>query len=239
MHARSELVVDAGCAQRFRSLLERRLTGEPIAYILGEREFYGRPFRVDSRVLIPRPETEHLVEAALELKLPRRPRILDIGVGSGCLAVTLALELLESTVVATDLSPGALAVAAANVRAHSVRDRVRLIASDLTGPLDLTPFDLVVSNPPYIDPAERAHLSIEVTRFEPARALFAPDRGDRILERLIQELATLRPGTPVLLEIGYDQADRISELARVAGLTLQEIRRDLAGHPRTAVLLSL
>ncbi len=236
--ARSAEPVPAELAVRYRALLERRLTGEPIAYILGEREFYGRPFRVDSRVLIPRPETEHLIEAALELSLPERPAILEIGAGSGCLAVTLALEIARSTVVATDMVPGALAVAAANVHAHSVEHRVRLVAADLAGALELTAFDLVISNPPYIDPSESAQLSIEVTDFEPAQALFAPDQGTAILERLTSELSGLRPGTPILLEIGYDQEDRITQLADKANLTLQEVRKDLAGHPRVALLFS-
>lgn len=228
----------AGAAGRFRALLGRRLTGEPIAYVLGEREFYGRSFAVDPRVLIPRPETEHLIEAVLELDLPWRPAILDVGTGSGCLAVTLALERPEATIVATDLSPGALAVAAANARAHSVADRVQLVAADLTAPLDLARFALVVSNPPYIDPAGRDKLSLEITDFEPSRALFAPAGGRSILDRLSAELPGLRSGTPVLVEIGYDQADRITRLARERGFLLQEIRKDLAGHPRTAILRS-
>ncbi len=234
--ARSEARVPPAAAQRFRSLLARRLTGEPIAYILGEREFYGRSFRVDPRVLIPRPETEHVIEAALERHLPPAPAVLDLGAGSGCIAVTLALELPGSRVVATDLSPGALAVAAANVRAHSVAGRVRLVAADLASALDLGRFDLVVGNPPYIDPAERHRLSLEVTGFEPARALFAPGSGDSILERLVRELDGLRTGTPIVLEIGHDQARRVAELAADHALRLEQIRPDLAGHPRVAIL---
>lgn len=236
--SRSEETVAHDQAERFRSLLERRLTGEPIAYILGEREFYGRRFQVDSRVLIPRPETEHLVETALEQDLREGPTILEIGTGSGCLAITLALEIPQSNVVATDLVPAALAVASANMRAHSVEGRVWLAAGDLSSPFDPTRFDLVVSNPPYIDPAVRDHLSLEVTGFEPAQALFAPDRGDSVLERLTHELSGLRPGTPILLEIGHDQRDRITQLARENGFTLEEVRNDLAGHPRVATLLS-
>ena len=125
--------------RRFRDLLARRLAGEPVSYLTGEREFWGRPFAVDSRVLIPRPETEHLVEVALALRLPAAPRILDVGTGSGFLAVTLALEIPGSRVVAVDLSPGALAVAARNARRLGAADRVSFLGADLTAALDLSP----------------------------------------------------------------------------------------------------
>jgi UDP-N-acetylglucosamine 1-carboxyvinyltransferase len=166
--ARGRQPAGATAQRLFLALLERRLGGEPVAYLLGEREFYGRSFAVDRRVLVPRPETEHLVEAALAARLPRSPRILDLGTGSGCLAVTLALELPAARLVATDLSPGALAVAAANVRRWGVEGRVGLAAADLFAGLDLAAFDLVVSNPPYIDRREAPTLSPEVVDFEPA-----------------------------------------------------------------------
>ncbi|HVR07812.1 MAG TPA: peptide chain release factor N(5)-glutamine methyltransferase, partial [Thermoanaerobaculia bacterium] len=165
--ARDDQAVPAAAAARFEALLARRLAGEPVAYLLGGREFYGRRFAVDQRVLIPRPETEHVVEAALALALPAAPRILDVGTGSGCLAVTLALELRGATVTAADLSPGALAVAAGNARRHGVAGRVAAVASDLTVAFDLGGFDLVVSNPPYVDPADAPGLSPEVCKFEP------------------------------------------------------------------------
>lgn len=223
---------------RFRGLLDRRLTGEPIAYILGTREFYGRAFAVDSRVLIPRPETEHLIEAALDLELPEQPTILDIGTGSGCIAITLVLELAEARAVATDRSPGALEVARANAAALGVTDRLTLVRSDLAEGLDLTAFDLVISNPPYVDPGVRGELSPEVTDHEPEDAVFAPGTGDSVLERLASELRGLQPGTPVLFEIGYDQRQRIEELGARGTLRLREVRDDLAGHPRVALLAS-
>jgi len=167
--AHGEREVPDEAAERFRHLLERRLTGEPTAYLFGEREFYGRSFQVDPRVLIPRPETEHLVEAALTEPLPDRPWILDVGTGSGILAVTLALESPEARVVATDVSPGALAVALANARHLGVRDRVFPVGADLARGLDLGRFDLVVSNPPYIDWSDAPTLS-------PGAILFAEDR---------------------------------------------------------------
>ncbi|HJX29902.1 MAG TPA: peptide chain release factor N(5)-glutamine methyltransferase, partial [Thermoanaerobaculia bacterium] len=152
--ARDRDEVDPAAASRFGEILERRLTGEPVAYLFGEREFYGRPFQVDNRVLIPRPETEHLIEEALAETLPPGPLILDIGTGTGILAVTLALEIPGARVVATDLSAGALAVAAHNARRLGAADRVFLVRTDLAAGLDLSRFDLVVSNPPYIDPAD-------------------------------------------------------------------------------------
>lgn len=237
--ARSEVEVGTDQADRFRSLLARRLAGEPIAYILGEREFYGRAFSVDSRVLIPRPETEHLIETALELELPEHPRILDIGTGSGCIAVTLALEIPGARIVATDRSPGALALASANTTAHSVAHRVSLVAGDLAAALELPAFDLVVSNPPYVDPGVRPDLSPEITAHEPTEAVFAPQRGDSVLARLATELRGLRPGTPVLLEIGYDQRQSVAKLAADSELRLREVREDLAGHPRLALLVSV
>ncbi len=235
--ARRDEAVTADAAARFREFLARRLRGEPVAYLLGEREFYGRPFAVDPRVLIPRPETEHLVEAALALELPASPRILDLGTGSGVIAVTLALEIPGSRVVATDLSLAALQVLRSNVRRHAAEGRVAAVGGDLGAALRLDRFDLVVSNPPYVDPREAAELSPEVRDFEPHLALFAPGSGRRVLERLLDEARSLRPGVHLLLEIGYDQSEWLR--AAVAGrrhLEPIEIVRDYGDIPRTAVL---
>ncbi len=234
--ARDDQRVSPADAARFADLLQRRLGGEPVAYLLGEREFYGRRFAVDRRVLIPRPETEHLVEAALGLRLPPAPRVLDVGTGSGCLAVTLALELPGARVVAIDLSPGALAVAAANARRHGAGDRVRAVAGDLTAPFELAAFDLVVSNPPYVEAAEAPLLSPEVCNFEPHLALFPPGRGESILARLCSECGRLRPGVPVAVEIGSGQLDRVRRHAAAAGLEVEAVRPDYAGVPRVVVL---
>lgn len=224
-------------ADRFRSLLERRLTGEPVAYLFAEREFYGRPFHVDPRVLIPRPETEHLVETALAVPLPERPWILDVGTGSGILPVTLALEIPGARVVGTDVSPGALAVAAGNARRHGVRNRVFPVGADLALGLDLARFDLVVSNPPYIDPAEAPELSPEVCNFEPPVALFAPGRGDSVYERLFALAGTgLRPGVRLVVEIGFGQLAAIRSHAGASGLHIVRTRQDYAGIDRVVVL---
>ncbi|MFL6195004.1 MAG: peptide chain release factor N(5)-glutamine methyltransferase [Thermoanaerobaculia bacterium] len=232
--AREEMEVPAEAERRFRDLLARRLTGEPAAYLLGEREFYGRTFRVDSRVLIPRPETEHLIEAALAERLPERPRILDVGTGSGCIAVTLALEIPGARVAAVDLSAGALEVARGNARRLGAR--AGFVRADLTAGLDLSRFDLVVSNPPYVDRSESPEISPEVLDFEPHLALFPPGAGDSILARLFAECAGLRPGVALAVEIGRGQLDAVRRHAEAAGLELAEVRHDYAGIPRTVVL---
>ncbi|HEX4960487.1 MAG TPA: peptide chain release factor N(5)-glutamine methyltransferase [Thermoanaerobaculia bacterium] len=234
--ARGETEVPAAAEGRFRELLARRLTGEPAAYLLGEREFWRRPFRVDSRVLIPRPETEHLVEEALAASLPERPWILDVGTGSGILAVTLALEIPGARTVGTDLSPGALAVAAENARRLGAAERVSLVGTDLTAGLDLARFDLVVSNPPYVDPADAPSLSPEVRDFEPALALFAPGSGDSVLARLFAACAALRPGVRLAVEIGFGQLAAARRHAETAGLEVVRVRQDYAAVPRVVVL---
>ena len=235
--AHGEREVPPETAERFRFLLERRLTGEPVAYLFGEREFFGRPFHVDPRVLIPRPETEHLIEAALSIPLPERPWILDAGTGSGILPVTLALEIPGARVVGTDISPGALAVTAGNARRHGARDRVFPVGADLTRGLDLARFDLVVSNPPYIDPGDASGLSPEVCNFEPHVALFAPVRGDSLYERLFALAGTaLRPGVHLVVEIGFGQLEAIQGHAAASGLHIAGTRHDYAGIPRVIVL---
>jgi release factor glutamine methyltransferase len=234
--ARDRDEVDPAAAARFREILERRLTGEPVAYLFGEREFYGRPFQVDRRVLIPRPETEHVVEEALAEKLPLRPWILDVGTGSGILAVTLALEIPGARVVATDLSAGALAVAAGNARRLGAADRVLLVRTDLTAGLDLSRFDLVVSNPPYIDPADVRLLSPEVCNFEPHLALFAPGSGDSVLARLFAAGAGLRSGVRLLVEIGDGQTGIARAHAEASALLFERARDDYSGIPRVLTL---
>ena len=235
--AHGEREVPEETAERFRSLLERRLTGEPIAYLFGEREFYGRPFAVDPRVLIPRPETEHVVEEALAIPLPERPWILDVGTGSGILPVTLALEIPGARALGTDVSPGALAVASGNAKRHGVADRARFLGADLAHGLDLSRFDLVVSNPPYIDAGEAPSLSPEVVGFEPRVALFAPGSGDSVLARLFALLGSgLRPGIRAIVEIGFGQIEAARRHAEASGLHFAGARRDYAGIPRVVVL---
>jgi release factor glutamine methyltransferase len=234
--AREEREVSPTDEGRFRSLLARRLTGEPAAYLTGEREFWGRSFLVDRRVLIPRPETEHLVEVALGLSLPPEPWILDVGSGSGILAVTLALEIPGARAVAVDLSPAALALAAKNAGRLGAVDRVAFLATDLTAGLDLSRFDLVVSNPPYVDRSEAVEISPEVLDFEPHLALFPPGAGDSILARLFSQCSGLRSGIPLAVEIGRGQLDAVRRHAGDSGLEIMDVREDYAGIPRTVLL---
>lgn len=234
VRARGEQAVADGDAERLRQLARRRARGEPMAYLLGQREFYGRTFRVDPRVLVPRPETEHLVEAALALPNPTAPKVLDVGTGSGCLAITLALEIPGARALATDLSLGALVVCRTNAR--QLGARVSTVACDLGDALRLDRFDLVVSNPPYVAP--EAPLSVEVRDHEPATALFADDQGRAILRSLLDQAEALRPGVPLLFEIGHDQADWLRQaIDRRPHLALRGFHRDLAGFERIVELV--
>jgi release factor glutamine methyltransferase len=192
---------------------------------------------VDPRVLIPRPETEHVVEEALAVPLPERPWILDVGTGSGILPVTLALEIPGARTLGTDVSPGALAVASGNARRHGVADRARFLGADLAHGLDLSCFDLVVSNPPYIDAGDAPSLSPEVVDFEPHAALFAPGSGDSVLARLFALLGSgLRPGIRAIVEIGFGQIEAARRHAEASGLHFAGARHDYAGIPRVVVL---
>lgn len=235
--ARDDRRVDPADALRFNEWIERRSGGEPVAYILGEREFYGRLFQVDPRVLIPRPETEHLIEQALSAPLPPRPRILEVGAGSGCIAVTLACELPSARLIATDLSAGALAVARGNAARLGAADRVALVRTDLFAGIALETIDLLVSNPPYVDRTEAAEMSPEVCNFEPHLALFPPGGGGlETISRLLASAAALRSGVRVLLEIGRGQLEGVETAARAAGFDLLAGEPDYAGIPRVAVL---
>ena len=234
--ARHDHTLDDDDRSRFDLALGRRLTGEPIAYILGRREFYGRQFNVDARVLIPRPETEHLVESALELPLPRSPTVLDIGTGSGCLACTIALEQPTSLVIATDVSPAALAVAQSNLTRHGLSERLYLVGTDLARGLALENVDLVLSNPPYIGYDEASDLSPEIVDFEPELALFAYGSGAAFHRRLLTELSAVSSGSWLVIEIGAAQEQLVRESSVDSPFQLVEIRPDYAGLPRVALL---
>ncbi len=233
--ARDDAAVDDATQRRFEELLSRRMAGEPVAYLVGRREFYGREFEVDRRVLIPRPETEHLVEAALELDLPPAPRILDVGTGSGCVGITLALQLPQARVVATDVAAGALAVTAANARRLGAGRRLLALHTPWARGVRLSEIDLVVSNPPYVPEGEPG-LSPEISGFEPAAALFAGADGLAAYRALLGELGGLRPATPVLLEIGQGQARAVVEAATAAGFVHRLTLADYAGIPRIVVV---
>ena len=212
----------------------QRAMGQPVAYLVGRREFYSRDFFVGPEVLIPRPETETLVDAALQLS--RRPvSILDLGTGCGVIAVTLACELPDARVVATDSSAAALATAAANARAHGCEARIEFARGEWYDGLAARRFDLIVSNPPYIA-ARDPHLAAGDLRFEPAQALTdgSADGLDSIRAIINGAPAHLNPGGRLLLEHGYDQAGAVAGLLAAAGLGNPASIPDLAGIPRVA-----
>lgn len=214
-------------------LLARRYAGEPLQYIRGVTEFYSRSFLVDDRVLIPRPETELLVEAALQ-RAPRDGRVIDIGSGSGCIAITIERERPDLFVMSVDRSTAALAVATKNRRA--LESRVRFAASDLLSSVRGS-FDVIVSNPPYVPYGEYEHLDIEVRIHEPMMALTPGPRGTELIERLLDEAhALLAPHGHVLLEVGYGQEEAIREIATDKRYHVDAFLPDLAGIPRVVVL---
>lgn len=244
VHARSAAPADFAAA--FHPLIARRATFEPVAHLLGEREFYGRSFRVTADTLIPRPETEDLVTAALDWisthpATSSQPRsVIDIGTGTGCVVVTLALECPpgRATFAATDISPAALEVARDNA--------TRLGATGITfhrGHLlagHTSPCDLIVSNPPYVPARDRDTLQPDVRLFEPPAALFSGDDGlDLIRELIPLAKQALAPGGALMLEIGQGQADTVDDLLREAGFTTVMRRPDLQGIPRIIVATSL
>jgi len=267
-----------GCtAIQFAALLSRRLAGEPIQYITGEVEFYGLPFHITPAVLIPRPETEHLVEQAIALatimpgapsmesatsgrhgwettssstdrvpQVSQRPgketpatwsgSILDIGTGSGAIAVALAHHLPHAHITAIDLSAQALSIAEENAKRNGVS--IRFLRGDLLAPVSSETFDLIVSNPPYVASADRDALAVEVRDYEPAQALFAGDNGLDVYRRLIPAaFHSLVHGGFLALEIGYGQAPAVQDLLSSAGFHQIETIADLQGFPR--VLASL
>ena len=208
--------------------LHERLAGKPTQYITGRQEFYGREFRVNPNVLIPRPETEHLVEAALQLA-PHAAAVIDIGTGSGALAVTLQLEL-QARVTATDISLAALQMAAENAR--RLNACVQFVACDVAGAIRDGAQDLVVSNPPYVPAADAAGLQREVRDHEPHIALFAGPTGLEFYQRLIAEAArVLRPGGWLIAELGFGTHERVQAMLN-AGWSEVTVRPDLAGIPR-------
>jgi release factor glutamine methyltransferase len=208
--------------------LHQRLSGAPTQHITGRQEFWGRDFQVTPEVLIPRPETEHVIEAALELASDAR-RVVDIGTGSGAIAVTLALELPEVRVFATDISEAALRIAREN--AHRLNACATFVLGDLSECFRDEAFDLVVSNPPYVPASDRANIQREVREHEPAIALYGGEDGLEVYRRLIPEAArVLVPGGRLIMEIGYSTHEAVSVM--LAAWTDVTMRTDLAGLPR-------
>jgi len=226
-----------------RDAVARRAAGEPFQYIAGRQEFYGLEFEVNTDVLIPRPETELLVETALELlKETEAPVVCDVGTGSGCIAVALLHERQDARGFALDVSPPALAVATRNAERHGVGERLRLLVSDCFDALGVgehegVRFDLVASNPPYVAEADIEGLQREVREHEPRVALTPGGDGLSIVRRLVAEAPRyLKSGGHLLLEIGFDQHERVAALVDTEVWTLLDIHKDLQGIPRTVAL---
>jgi release factor glutamine methyltransferase len=230
LYAHPEEEVPAPALDSWQVRLQRRLRREPLAYILGRAEFFGLPFVVTPEVLVPRPETEILVEAVIA-KQPQT--IVDVGTGSGCIAVAVAVKLPQAQVWATDISEAALRVAEENAQQHRVAERVHLLHGDLLQPLTGMRFEVIASNPPYVAEQERMSLQPEVRDWEPARALFSGADPLQFHRRLIAESHFhLREGGWLLLEVGMGQAEAVAQMMETAGYRQVRVLPDLAGTGR-------
>jgi release factor glutamine methyltransferase len=228
-----DATLDVTALKQYEEKIARRAKHEPIQYIIGEQEFYGLAFRVTPAVLIPRPETEHLVETALG-RLPHdRPlRIADIGTGSGAIAVAIACHLPQACIAALDISPAALSIARENAIRHNVADRIDFRESDMLNAVQGERFDAIVSNPPYVSTNEE--LEPQVSDYEPATALYAGESGLDIYRRLIpQAHAALKPGGWLMMEIGQGQHHAIADL--LEGWIDVSFINDLQGIRRVAI----
>jgi release factor glutamine methyltransferase len=251
LYTHPEALLETPDAEKYFALIARRAAGEPTQYLTGKQEFWGLEFEVTPAVLIPRPETEHVMEVALarlgprgfriylDTGLPReRLRVADVGTGSGCLAISLAYELPHAEVFATDISASALEVARHNAARHAVADSIHFLQTDLLKSLshESHSFDLVVSNPPYVARYESARLQREVRDHEPHAALFGGPTGVEIYARLIDEAGRiLRSGGILVLELGYNSAEHVrTVLAEQKCWTNVSFTNDLAGIPRVA-----
>jgi release factor glutamine methyltransferase len=254
LYAHPERELTPGETQRYDEALARRATGVPAQYITGHQEFWGLDLIVSLAVLIPRPETEHVVEAVLELissagskqsqeqdqrprtgvSAPHDLRIADVGTGSGAIALALAKEFPTAEIHATDISPEALEVARANAARYEFTSRIHFHLADLLGGLPAASFDIVVSNPPYVGDSEEESVQLEVRKFEPRNAVFAGPTGVEVIERLIpQAREALRPGGWLVFEISGTIADRVRSL--LSAWDEVAIRNDLQGIARVAV----
>jgi release factor glutamine methyltransferase len=261
LYTNPESMLDPGTVEAYFALVARRAAGEPTQYLTGKQEFWGLEFEVTPAVLIPRPETEHVIEVALERLGPRgikidmitgapslRLRVADVGTGSGCLAVALAHELPHAEIMATDISAAALDVARRNAAHHAVADRIHFLECDLldallSSPLAPrpSPFDLIVSNPPYVGRNESGTLAREVRDHEPHAALFGGPTGVEIYSRLIEQAgALLSAGGILALELGYNSADEVRKIFHVQTHWANvSITNDLAGIPRVLAAVKI
>jgi release factor glutamine methyltransferase len=231
----TELLTD-GERAIMRELVQRRAKREPLAYIVGTREFYGRSFEVGAGVLVPRPETETLVDVCLE-RIPKEAdrEILEVGFGSGCICITIARQRPLCSVVATDISAAAMEIASKNVEKHGVSKDVSLLSGDVLDPVKDhgRRFDGLVSNPPYIRDGERAGLEPEVALHEPEDALFSGADGLNVVRKIVQQApAVLKPGAFIAMELDPSQCEQVAAMLKTSGFTDVAIRRDLSGNER-------
>jgi len=237
-HPERELTTDE--QSRYESVLSERARGVPAQYITGHQEFWGTDLIVTPAVLIPRPETEHLIEAVMQLsrggmqeRLTHTIRIVDVGTGSGCIALALAKELPNAEIHATDISPAALEMARANAARHQLESRIQFRQGDLLAGLN-PPFDFVVSNPPYVGESEENQVQLEVRKFEPRTAVFAGATGTEVIAGLIQQAHDgLRPGGWLVMEISGTIAERVRRL--LSSWDEVSIKLDLQSIPRVAI----
>ncbi len=254
IYAHPEVELEAATREKYFSFVSRRASGAPTQHLTGHQEFWGLDFEVTPDVLIPRPETEHVIEVALELlgvgseaASPRRKqefRIVDVGTGSGCIAIALAHELPIAKIIATDISAAALEVARRNAARHGVTSRIDFVECNLLDALQhqspvtshqSPPFDLIASNPPYIGRREAGTLAREVREHEPEMALFGGETGTELYAPLIaQALVLLKPGGILVLELGHNSAEEVLRLLGAPAWTSVAITKDLAGIPRVA-----
>ncbi len=243
LHAHSERELTTQEQARYSETIAQRKRGVPAQYITGHQEFWGMDFIVTPAVLIPRPETEHVIETVLCLFNERNGgrasspgclcRIVDVGTGSGCIALALAKELPEAEIHATDTSPATLEIARANAARHQLERRVEFRETDLLHGFDPHTFDFVVSNPPYVGESEEDQVQLEVRKFEPRDAVFAGPSGLEVIERLIPQAHTaLKPGGWLVMEISGTIAERAKRL--LGGWAHTQITKDLQGIPRVA-----
>jgi release factor glutamine methyltransferase len=252
IYAHPEETISAENSARYFALIARRAAGEPTQYLTGKQEFWGLEFEVTPDVLIPRPETEHVIEVALDrlalraLRAGRKQtlsgeglQIADVGTGSGCIAVSLAKELPAAKIIATEISPKALAVARRNAARHGFSDRIQFVECDLLNDIDQVAshespsFDLIVSNPPYVGRCEAATLPREVREHEPEVALYGGEEGYELYAALIAQSAQrLKPGGILILELGHDSLSAVKPLLDSANWTNVDVTKDLAGIPR-------